>query len=100
MQVSLSLFTRVNSMIRSSGKSRDTGRVVLMNTRWPSGMQSIITCRPSGSEKGSPPVKTKSHLGVMPWNMRMLSQTFSTLKPSGCLYSCLLMQKGQWFLQS
>ena len=100
MQVILSLFTRVNSMMRSSGNNLDTGRVVLMNTRCPSGMQSIITCSPSGLEKGSPPVKTKSHLGVMSWNMRMLSQTFSTLKPTGFLYSCLLMQKGQLFRQS
>ena len=100
MQVILSLLRSVNAMMRSAGKRSDTGSVVLMNTRWPSGMQSIITCSASGSENGSPPVNTKSHFGVISWNMRMLSHIFSREKPVMSAYSSLLMQNGQWFLQS
>ena len=100
MQVILSLFRSVNAMMRSAGNRSDTGSVVLMKTRCPSGMQSIISCSASGSENGSPPVNTKSQRGVISWNIRMLSHTFSTLNPLGFWYSCLLMQNGQWFLQS
>ena len=52
------------------------------------------------SEKGSPPVKTKSQRGVMASMRRMLSRIFSREKPVMSAYSSLLMQNGQWFLQS
>ena len=76
------------------------GSVVLMKTRWVVGTQSSITCRDSMFAMGSPPVKTKSQRGVMASMTRMLSQIFSREKPSMFAYSCLLMQKGQWLLQS
>ena len=49
---------------------------------------------------GSPPVKTKSHAGVISSIVRMLRRIAFRLKPVQSSYSCLLMQKGQWLLQS
>lgn len=51
--------------------------------------------------KGSPPVKTKSHLGVMASHPadaldNLLQREARLMSP----YSSLLIQKGQWFLQS
>ena len=60
-------------------------------------MASSILCRAFRSASGSPPVNTKSHRGVMPSMMRMLSKIFSRLNPEQSAYSFLLMQNGQWF---
>ena len=100
MQVILSLFFSVKATRSSSVTPLRVGRVVLMKMLWVGGIWSSMVWRASRSAKGSPPVKTKSHLGVMLSMVRMLSQIFSRLKPTGFSYSCLLMQKGQWLPQS
>ena len=100
MQVILPLLRWVKATMSSSLWCSKTGRVVLMKTRWVVGISSSIRCRAWMSEKGSPPVKTKSQRGVMASMRRMLSRIFSREKPVMSAYSSLLMQNGQWFLQS
>ena len=95
MQVILCLFRSAKARMSSSVWSWDTGNVVLMNTRWVVGISSSMSCNFSMSAKGSPPVNTKSHLGVMASIRRMLSMIFSREKPVMSAYSPLLMQKGQ-----
>ena len=100
MQVILCLFFSTNARMSASDWCSDTGRVVLIYTLWVAGIWSSITWRDSRLARGSPPVKTKSQYGVMVSIRRMLAQIFSREKPVMSAYSPLLMQKGQWFLQS
>ena len=60
-------------------------------------MVSSICCKAFRSARGSPPVNTKSHRGVMLSITRMLARIFSSEKPEQSAYSFLLMQKGQLF---
>jgi len=100
MQVILCLFRSANARMSASDWCSETGRVVLIYTLWVVGILSSITWRDSRLAKGSPPVKTKSQSGVMASIRSMLRQIFSREKPVISAYSPLLMQKGQWFLQS
>ena len=100
MQVILPLFFSAKATISSSVTPFSSGSVVLMYTLWVVGMASSITCRESRLAKGSPPVNTKSHSGVMASMVRMLSQMASALKPVMSAYSFLLIQNGQLLPQS
>ena len=84
MQVILCLFRSANARMSASDWCSETGRVVLIYTLWVVGILSSITWR-------------DSRLATI---RSMLRQIFSREKPVISAYSPLLMQKGQWFLQS
>ena len=100
MQVILSALRRVKSIISSALQPGCTGNVVLIYTLCVPGIASSIRCRSPSWANGSPPVKTKSHSGVMASITAMDLRIASTLKPVQSAYSFLLIQKGQWLRQS
>ena len=100
MQVILSALRRVKSIISSALQPGCTGNVVLIYTLCVPGITSSIRCRSPSWAKGSPPVKTKSHSGVMASITAIDLRIASTLKPVQSAYSFLLIQKGQWLRQS
>ena len=64
MQVIFRRLRSAKERISASDRNSETDNVVLINTRWVAGIRSSMACKESKSDRGSPPVNTKSQAGV------------------------------------
>ena len=101
MQVILCLFRSAKARMSSSVWCLETGRVVLMNTRWVVGISSSIIWSVFNVGKGLAAGKDEIAFGGDGIHPADALDRSSPGRSRSCPRILpLLMQKGQWFLQS